>query len=321
MEKRCIINNRDYVLVLGGANVDIQGIPKDKLIFRDSNIGTMNISLGGVARNIAENLSRLGVCVKLLTAIGNDLYGNKILENCRDLEIDISDVIVSKKHSTSTYLSILDENGDMAVALSCMDICEEITIDYIKSKEDIFKNSKICITDTNLSREVLEYISQMNDTHIFLDTVSTSKAQRVKDFIGRFHTIKPNRYEMQVLTGINVDSVDNAKRACEYLLNKGVKRVFLSLGEEGVVCAGAEFDMFKIDMPSIKVVNATGAGDAFLAGLAFGYLKDMTIRECAKFAMSCAAIALLSKNTISDEMSAENVNKRMKEMELCLKNI
>ncbi|SKA98241.1 pseudouridine kinase [Caloramator quimbayensis] len=321
MEKRCIINNNDYVLVLGGANVDIQGVPKDKLILRDSNIGTINISLGGVARNIAENLSRLGVYVKLLTAVGDDLYGNKILEHCKDLKIDVSDVIVSKKHSTSTYLSILDEKKDMAVALSCMDICEEITIDYIKSKENIFKNSKICIADTNLSREVLEYITQIKDVNIFLDTVSTSKAQRVKDFIGRLHTIKPNRYEAQVLTGISVDSVDNAKRACEYLLNKGVKRVFLSLGEEGALCAGQEFNMFKIDMQKIKVVNATGAGDAFLAGLAFASIKCMDITECAKFAMSCAAIALLSENTISDEMSVENVYKKMKEMELCLKNI
>ncbi|QCX34337.1 kinase [Caloramator sp. E03] len=321
MEKRCIINNNDYVLALGGANVDIQGVPKDKLIFRDSNIGTLNISLGGVARNIAENLSRLGIFVKLLTAIGDDLYGNKILEHCKDLKIDVSDVIVSKKHSTSTYLSILDEKKDMAVALSCMDVCDEITIDYIKSKENILKDSKICIADTNLSREVLEYITQIKDVNIFLDTVSTSKAKRVKDFIGRFHTIKPNRYEAQVLTGINVDSIDNAKRACEYLLNKGVKRVFLSLGEEGVISAGEEFDMFKINMLKIKVVNATGAGDAFLAGLAFGDLKGMSIIECAKFAMSCAAIALSSENTISDEMSVENVNKKMKEMELCLKNI
>lgn len=318
--KGYIINEDDYVLAIGGANVDIQGFPKGKLCYRDSNIGTLRMSLGGVARNIAENLARLDVNVKLITAVGDDLYGKKIIEHSKKIGIDISNIIISSKESTSTYLSILDENGDMALAMSCMDICNIIDNEFIKMKKKLIENARLCVVDTNLPQETLEYLSQLQGVDMFLDTVSTSKAAKVKDFIGKFHTIKPNRLEAQVLTGININNVNDAKRACEYLLNKGVKNVFLTLGEEGVVFGNSN-SIFKINMPSIKVVNATGAGDAFLAGLIFSNLNDMSIVDCVKFAISSAAITLSSKDTISDEMSVENVNKKMKEMELCLKNI
>ncbi|WDC85181.1 PfkB family carbohydrate kinase [Caloramator sp. mosi_1] len=118
--------------------------------------------------------------------------------------------------NTSTYLSILDEEGDMAVALSCMDICERIGVDFIKSKKKIIEGSRVCVVDTNIPKETLEVIAEVEGVDLFLDTVSTKKAQKVKDFIGRFHTIKPNRYEAEVLTGISVDNVDKAKKPVKY---------------------------------------------------------------------------------------------------------
>ncbi|WP_027309018.1 PfkB family carbohydrate kinase [Caloramator sp. ALD01] len=314
--KGYIINIDEYVLVIGGANVDIQGFPKEKLRYKDSNVGILNMSLGGVGRNIAENLARLNVNVKLITAIGDDMYGRKILEHSKNIGIDMSHSLIVSDENTSTYLSILDEDGDMAVALSCMDICDRIGVDFIKSKKKIIEGSRVCIVDTNIPKETLEVIAELEDVVLFLDTVSTKKAQKVKDFIGKFHTIKPNRYEAEILTGIYVDNVDKAKKACEVLLNKGVERVFLSLGEDGVVCGDSQ-GIFKIDMPKVCVVNATGAGDAFLAGLVFSYINDYSMEASAKFAMAAAAIALSSKDTISNKMTIQNVNTKAKEMGLC----
>ncbi|MCX7951074.1 MAG: PfkB family carbohydrate kinase [Clostridiales bacterium] len=314
--KGYIINEDEYVLVIGGANVDIQGFPKNKLKFKDSNPGVLNMSLGGVGRNIAENLARLNVNVKLITAVGEDMYGTKIMEHSKNIGIDMTESLVLSSANTSTYLSILDENGDMAVALSCMDICEKLDVSFIKSKKSIVENSRVCVVDTNIPKETLEYLVEVQGIELFLDTVSTAKAQKVKDIIGKFHTIKPNRYEAEILTGISVDNVDKAKKACDVLLEKGVERVFLSLSEDGVVC-GSKEGIFKLDMPKVQVLNATGAGDAFLAGLVYSYLNDYKVEDSAKFAMTSAAIALSSKDTISNKMTVQNVNTKVKEMGLC----
>ncbi|CDF59203.1 PfkB family carbohydrate kinase [Thermobrachium celere] len=314
--KGYIVNEDEYVLVIGGANVDIQGFPKSKLKFKDSNPGQLNMSLGGVGRNVAENLARLNVNVKLITAVGEDVYGQKILEHSKNIGIDMSHSLVLSGEYTSTYLSILNEKGDMEVALSCMDICEKINVDYIKAKRKIIEGSRLCVVDTNIPKEAIEVLTEFDDLILFLDTVSTAKAEKVRDIIGNFHTVKPNIYEAEVLTGICVDSVDKGKKACEVLLNKGVRNVFISLGEKGVIY-GSKKGIHIIKMPKVEVVNATGAGDAFLAGLVYGYLNEFTIEETVKFAMSAAAITLSSKDTISDRLTVQNVKDKQKELGLC----
>ena len=72
--KGYILRKENYVTVIGGSNMDIQGFPNNPLVMKDSNPGKVDISMGGVGRNIAENLSRLDVNTKLISAMGNDLY-------------------------------------------------------------------------------------------------------------------------------------------------------------------------------------------------------------------------------------------------------
>ncbi len=146
------------ITVVGGVNVDIQGFPRDKLIYKDSNIGNVNISLGGVGRNIAENLVKLGVCTRLISIIGDDIYGEKILDEADKIGLDMRDSIILKGENTSIYLSILDELGDMVLAISSMDIYDSMSIDFIREKKDIIESSKICIVDTNIPKDVIEYM-------------------------------------------------------------------------------------------------------------------------------------------------------------------
>ena len=92
-EYHYILRKENYVTVIGGSNMDIQGFPNNPLVMYDSNPGKVDISMGGVGRNIAENLSRLNVNTKLISAIGNDLYGNTILSECKNLNIDVNDCV------------------------------------------------------------------------------------------------------------------------------------------------------------------------------------------------------------------------------------
>lgn len=315
--KGYILNEEPYICIVGGANIDIQGFPNKKLIMKDSNPGKVKISLGGVGRNIGENLVKLGVETKLITVLGDDVYGNKILDEGRLIGLDMKHSLVLKEHSTSTYLSILDEDGDMQIAIAHMDILERMNVDFLQNKKHVVENSKLCIVDTNLPQETIEYIvNSSKDTEFFVDTVSTAKAVKIKNIIGSFHTIKPNKIEAGVLSGIEINTIEDVRKAGDYFLNKGVKRVFITLGEEGTYYNDGENENI-IKTPKIKVVNATGAGDAFVAALAYSRLMDFSIDYTAKFAMSASILALSHSNTINPNMSLENINKKMEEIGLC----
>lgn len=311
--KGYVVRDNPYVLVIGGSNIDIQGFPRNKLIMHDSNIGKVKISLGGVGRNIAENLARLGVETRLISAVGDDPYGHMILDEARSIGLDMSESLVLKGESTSTYLSILDETSDMAVAIAHMDSIERMTPGFIKGKQALIDHAQLVIVDTNLPAEVLEtLVTGFRKTDFFLDTVSTAKAKKVKPFIGKFHTIKPNKLEAEILSGISIQNEADLKKASDILHAQGVKRIFISLGSEGVfVSDEGKTALYKA--APVKMVNATGAGDAFMAGLAAAHLMGKSTQDAAYMAMAAASIALSHEDTINPSMSMEAINEKLKE--------
>ena len=307
----------DYAIIVGGINIDIQGFPKNKLILKDSNIGEVKLSLGGVGRNIGENLARLGINTKLISIIGDDPYGSMVLEHSREIGLNLDNTLILEGENTSIYLSILNEDGDMEIAISSMDIYEKMNIEFIKEQKDIIENSRLCIIDTNLPKETIEYIlTRFKGVDFFLDTVSTAKTEKVKDLIGCFHTIKPNKFEAEILTGIKIDSDDDLIKATEILHDKGVKRVFITLGDKGVFYSDGVIRGHK-STPKVKIVNATGAGDAFVAGLAYGYMNDIETEEVVDLAMYASIVALSHEDTINPNMSIEEIKLKMKENEIC----
>ena len=312
--KGYIVREDDYVCVIGGSNIDIQGFPSSELIYKDSNIGEVKMSLGGVGRNIAENLVRMGVNTRLISAVGDDVYGQKILEEAREIGLNMQDSLVLKGEATSTYLSILDQNKDMVLAISHMDICERMTVDFIKSKRHIIENAALCILDTNIPLDVMEYVlTTFKETVFFLDTVSSTKAKKVKDLIGYFHTIKPNRIEAEMLTGVEIKDDSDLEKAARVLHEKGVVQVFISLGENGVYYSRDSIAEH-IKIPKVNIVNATGAGDAFIAALALAHLKNMDIRQTTKMGIAASIIALSHENTINPTLSEETLMNKVKEI-------
>lgn len=315
--KGYILKEEEYISVLGAANVDIIGLPHQRLIPADSNPGRIKVTLGGVGRNIAENLVHLGTQAKLISAVGDDLYGRQILEHANRIGLDMKHSLVLRQLPTSTYLAILDENGDMQAAVNQMDVIDEITIDFIQGKRPIMENARICVIDTNIRQDVIHYVlDNFKNTVFFLDTVSSRKALKVKEKIGLFHTIKPNRIEAELLSGVKIESESDMVKAAEYFLGQGVQRVFITLGADGVFYHDGTRHAL-IPSPRVDVVNATGAGDAFVAALAYSYMNHEDIEVSVRFAMATAILALSCEETINPNISRENVYQKMKEIGLC----
>lgn len=307
--KGYIVQDEPYILVIGGSNIDIQGFPKEKLIQRDSNIGTVKMSLGGVGRNIAENCARLGVPTRLMSVIGDDPYGQKILKEAQAIGLNMQDTVVLSGESTSTYLSILDETHDMAMAINHMDSIEKLTVDHIRAKRSIIEHAQLVVLDTNLSQAVLDHLlTQYPKTKFFVDTVSTKKAMKVKDHLKNIHTLKPNRMEAEVLTGSSEKTP---------LLELGsqlkCKRSFISLGSQGVQVFEGKTHLHFPTKP-IEVVNATGAGDAFMAGLVYAYLKGYDIKETCLAAMAASRLALSHPDTINPNLNEQSLHETLKEL-------
>jgi pseudouridine kinase len=306
-----------YVCVIGGSNVDIQGRPHGRFVARDSNIGAVRISLGGVGRNIAENLTRLGVGTRLVSVVGGDANGRMILEDARAIGLSVQDTLVLPGEASSVYLCILDETGDMTAAVNDMAILDRMTADFIDGKKDVIGGAALCVLDANIPAEVLDYILRtFQDTVFFLDPVSAAKAVKARALIGRFHTIKPNLLEAEALSGISIRSDDDLKRAAAVFHEQGVRQVFITLGTDGVVCSTPD-SYERIAAPGVQVASATGAGDAFTAGLVLGYLRGLGAKESARLAAAAAAVALRSQATVSPAMSPETLYETAKELGLC----
>ena len=315
--KGYIVKKENYVTVIGGSNMDIQGFPNNPLVMYDSNPGQVDISMGGVGRNIAENLSRLNVNTKLISAIGNDLYGNTILSECKNLNIDVNDCLVSDEYSTSIYVSILNNSKDMQLAISHMDIIEKLDESFIHSKHKSIDDSKAIVIDTNLSNEAIDFITRTySHLPIFVDTVSTAKCLKIKDILDRFEGIKLNKYEAETLSGIKIENLDDVKKSCEFFINKGIKNVFITLGGDGVYCANTDK---AVHIPGVKIniINATGAGDAFMSGIMYGFMNDLDLEETAKFSVGASILALSHKNTINPNLSVDLINQTIKELIQC----
>ena len=310
--KGYVLRSGSYAVVVGGVNVDIGGRSHKKLVAADSNPGKVSISLGGVGRNIAHNMVLMGVDVKMLTAMGEDVYGNRIAASCTELGIDASRALRTADCATSTYLYIADETGEMTLALSDMEVCDRITPSYLAANQQVLQNAQVIVADTNIPAESLVYLAENCAAPIFCDPVSTIKAEKLRPILHKIHTLKPNRLEAELLSGVPIHNRQDAETAAKVLMEKGVQRVFLSMGADGVYAATAKEQMWLPNLPG-QMVNTTGCGDAFMAALVWAYLQNLDLKETALAGLAAASIAMESNDTINPAMSATALKLRMTE--------
>ena len=295
-----------YVLGIGAANVDVHGMSRAAIVMRDSNPGHLRTSAGGVTRNVMENLARLGVEAKMVSVLGDDLFGELVKSESAAAGLDMSESLTLPGVTTSAYVSILDERADMLVAMSDMSVLEHLTPAVVDSKRELIRGAAAVVCDPCLGAETLERIlDSAGDTPVFLDPVSTAYARRAAPLAGRFYGLKPNSLELAVLAGMDTDTDEGVERAAASLAERGAKCVAVSLGERGCYFAGAGGERFyRALRPVSEMRNATGAGDAFLAGLVYGFVNGMSPEDAVDCALAAGHIAVESDDTISREMSA-----------------
>ncbi len=301
---------RSYAVVIGGANMDIAGCPVSRLVPRDSNPGTVSVSAGGAGRNIAHNMALLGVDVRLITAFGEDARARELAGICHAAGVNVSDSIVIPGATSSTYLFIMNEMGDMELAVSDMSIYDQLLPSLLEPKLDLIEGAAACVVDTNIPHETLAWIVDHVTTPIFCDPVSTTKAAKLEGLLGRLHTLKPNRFEAEMLAHMSIDNDTALERAADRLLDVGLEQVFISLDAEGLFCADHEHRQM-LPVYQGRVVNATGAGDAMTAAIAWAFLSGADLFGQGRAGLAAASLCVEASDTINSDMSAQALYKRM----------
>ena len=317
--KGYIVNNSFYVVGVGAANVDIHGRSRAPIVMKDSNPGHMNSSAGGVTRNVCENLARLGGSVKLISAVGTDVYAEKIRQECLAAGVDISHLYTAEGRASSTYISILDEKGDMLVAMSDMSILQALPEDYLTSKKSLLMGAKLITCDPCLPEHVICHLLELvkDGPPVYVDPVSTAYARVLAPHIGRFDTAKPNVMELEILSGRKIGSESELRDACEAVLARGLRRIFVSRGRDGCLYMDREGRIIERRLrPVEKMVNATGAGDAFTAAVIYSDLNGFSAEQTVDYGLAAGIAAISHEKTINPNMSVSLLESILKEYAL-----
>ena len=288
-------NTNSYALVFGVSVFDICGFTDNNYRCNDSNPGQVKTSFGGVCRNIAECMSRVGVNTKFISILGDDETGSRMIEHSKLMNYDMSDSLIIEGGHTPTYMAILNHQGEMVSAVVDMKIIDKFTTEFIDSKADTIRNSEYMI---------LKHFN--GDTKFILDPVSAAKSEGVKHLIKYFHTIKPNRYEAEIMCGFKIKTDEDIRKAGKYFVDLGIKNVFITLDEDGIYYNNG-VEEGKLKANDAKVINVTGAGDSFVAGIAHGYMESLSLIDTLKFAISMSTITISTEETIHPELSYDLV--------------
>lgn len=300
------------IIVIGAVNIDICGKATNRLLMQESNIGMTTFSYGGVGRNIAEIMCRLGYNVKLITAFGTDTYSKQLKSDCVKIGIDISDALTVNGARCSTYISILDNTGEMHTAINDMAIYENLDTKFISTKRDILQAADLIILDANIPEETIEYVCSNVTCPIAADTVSKTKAPKFSKHLNKLAIIKPNIFEASSLSGARVSNTAEVIRAGEVILKKGCKNVLISMGDKGVYYSdGKKFGV--LDAWNVEPTeNVSGCGDAFLAAACMAYLNGEDIKAMAISGLCAARLSAKSAGTISREINSYSLDQMIK---------
>jgi pseudouridine kinase len=299
------------VLVIGGAGIDIVGRLRTELRTDSSNQAHIRYTFGGAARNIAENLGRLGQRVNLITAIGEDENADRMLAGLTRAGVEINAVMRTTQFNTGTYLAVINPAGALEYALDDMRIVSCLTPEYIRQFSDLFTGASLLVLDTNLPKESLRAVMTLaKRAHlpVCADPTAASLAHRLRPYLSRLHLITPNSHEASILCD-PPRTITNRKQALEgakCLVSQGVRIAIITLAEQGLVYASSETSGY---VPAIRtqVLDPTGAGDSLTAAVIFALLNGIELDEAVRLGVSAASLTLRYGGAVVPDLSLEKL--------------
>ncbi|MGA2821107.1 MAG: carbohydrate kinase family protein [Anaerolineales bacterium] len=299
------------VLAVGAAGVDMVGQLASPPQPGTSNPARIRLAYGGVARNVAENLARLGQPSNLISAVGKDFLGDRLCEELAATGVGVTRVLRVQDQPTGAYLAMINPEGRLHLALDDMRILEALTPQVLEEQEDLFEGASLVFLDGNLAPSVVRVavrLAQRSKIPICADPTSRALALRLQPQLHNLYLITPNAAEAEILLGEPIPPEDPALAvmAARKLVAKGVHIALITLAEFGVAYA-TDVDHGHIPALRTQIIDPTGAGDALTAAVIFGLLNEMPLHESVRLGVSSASLTLRSHSTVASDLSLEKL--------------
>ena len=297
------------VTIIGGSVIDMFLFPHQTMNLHDSNPGFLKKSLGGVGRNIAENLARLGVDTTLITPLGQDHYRQMILDQAKSIGLTMCPIAIVE---TPLYVSVMDEKGEDLIGVAVMDAITKLTTSEILRFEQKIDQADLLVMDTNLSEDVLAYFLERYKHKVYIDAISGQKAIKLKNLLSKIHTLKVNLIEAKTLAGFGDASIESIQKLGSYFIEQGIKQIYITLGEHGAFHANKDQVIFR-QAPHVHIVGATGAGDAFFAGVIYAAVHQ---KDGLLYGMANAYYNLMDAHAVHPLLNSQIIETITKEWSL-----
>ena len=275
------------VVVVGGANVDVKARTTAALVAATSNPGTVVRTPGGVGRNVAENLARLGSRVALVSVVGSDPDGDWLLEETAVAGVDVTPVLRGGR--TGRYVAVLGADGDLAVGVSDMAATDAITPDVLD--HDLLRSAALVVVDGNIPVPTVDAVLTLG-LRVVIDPVSVAKGARISSLLSGkrpVFAITPNEDELATLGSVAA------------LHEQGVEIVWVRRGAAGSLLSTTESEV-ELPAPAVEPVDVTGAGDAMLAAFCHRVLAGASLEDAAAYGHRAAALTVASPHTVVPDL-------------------
>lgn len=312
--KKGVILGRGYVLseqpsvvVVGGANMDVKARSGRSVVPGTSNPGAATMSAGGVGRNVAENLARLGTRTHLVAAVGADALGDQVLSATSGAGVHVEHVRRSAA-ATGTYTAVLDADGELVVAVSAMAATDELAPEQVDAARDLIATAALVVLDGNLSTPTLAFaldLATAAGARVVLEPVSVPKAAALTPLVTPerpLYAVTPNRDELAALTDLPTRTDRQVAKAVAALHDRGVEVVWVRLGASGSLLSSPD-GVVALDPVAAEVVDVTGAGDAMLAAFCHALLDGADPAAAAAYGHAAAALTVASAHTVRPDLT------------------
>lgn len=311
-------SDRPYVVVVGGANMDLKATSTAPVLPGTSNPGTATVTPGGVGRNVAENLARLGTPVHLVAAVGHDFFGDALITTTQAAGVAVG-LVRRGPDPTGTYTAVLDDSGELVVAVADMTGTDAISGADVEAAGELIAGAALLVLDANLAPATLAAVLDLAaraSVPVVVDPVSAPKAARMSPVLTATRpvfAVTPNLTELAALTGAPVGTPEDILAATGGLHARGVRHVWVRLGSQGSLLSTAGEVPIPVPTSGVAAVDVTGAGDAMLAAFCHALLEGRAPADAAAFGQAAAELTVTVRGTVRPDLSATLVNQLLSE--------
>ena len=250
-----------------------------------------NVGPGGKGCNQAIAIARLGGNTNFISKIGKDAYGELALKTLEKNKISTENIIQDGNQQTGVAGILVDQNTGKNAINVIVGAPSSLRISEIEKQINLIKRSKIFLTQLEVPKDVTLHCLKTAKENGCITILNPAPASEIsKEFYNNIDFFTPNETEAEFYTGIKITSEKEAKQAADKLLNLGIKKIIITLGEKGLFYSDGKEEIY-LKAEAVKAIDTTGAGDAFNGGLAYGLSKEKPIKECLELANKVAGIS------------------------------